>query len=137
MMNIIADTFDEAKVHFIRIDGGTGSSQRKYLCDAFQTDDNVKVALLSITAANAGITLTAAQLVVFAELFWNPGILTQAEDRAHRIGQTDSVVVQYLVAKGTSDDELWPLIQKKLNVLNKAGLSKDNFMDSESHSVSN
>ena len=37
---------------------------------------------------------------------------------------------------GTADDELWPLIQKKLDILNKAGLSKDNFMDSESHSVS-
>ena len=66
---------------------------RKHLSDAFQTDDNVRVALLSITAANSGLTLTAAQLVVFAELFWNPGILTQAEDRAHRIGQTDSVTV--------------------------------------------
>merc|ERR1719225_2372826 len=136
MMNTIADTLDQSKVHFIRIDGGTGSSQRKYLTDAFQTDDNVRVALLSITAANSGLTLTAAQLVIFAELFWNPGILTQAEDRAHRIGQTDCVSVQYLVATGTADDEMWPLIQKKLDTLNKGGLSKDNFMDSESHSVS-
>ena len=135
MLNEIADTLDEAKAHFIRIDGSTASALRKHLCDAFQTDDKVRVALLSITAANSGLTLTAAHLVVFAELFWNPGILTQAEDRAHRIGQTDSVTVQYLVAPGTADDELWPLIQKKLDVLNKAGLSKDNFMDSESHSV--
>ena len=54
MMNDIANTLEKAKIHFIRIDGSTSSSTRKYLCDAFQTDDNVKVALLSITAANAG-----------------------------------------------------------------------------------
>lgn len=100
MMNDIASTLDRCKIRHIRIDGSTSSSLRKHLCDAFQTEDSVRVALLSITAANAGLTLTAAQLVVFAELFWNPGILTQAEDRAHRIGQTDSVTVQYLVATG-------------------------------------
>merc|ERR1712126_579956 len=112
--------------------GGNFSSEaRKTSVDRFQTVDSVKVALLSITAANAGITLTAAQLVVFAELFWNPGVLCQAEDRVHRIGQTDSVVCQYLVARGTADDSLWPMIQKKLVVLNKAGLSKDNFEESE------
>ena len=65
----------------------------------------------------------------------NPGVLTQAEDRAHRIGQTDSVTVQYLVAQGTADDKLWPMIQKKLDVLNKAGLSKDNFSNSDSRNV--
>jgi len=54
-------------------------------------------------------------------------VLTQAEDRAHRIGQQDSVTVQYLVARGTADDYLWPLVQQKLLVLNQAGLSKDNF----------
>jgi len=53
--------------------------------------------------------------------------LTQAEDRAHRIGQRDSVVVEYLIAKGTADDELWTMIKGKLDVLNQAGLSKDNF----------
>merc|ERR1719384_803653 len=108
---------------------------RKTYCDAFQTDDNVRVALLSITAANTGLTLTAAHLVVFSELFWNPGELTQAEDRAHRIGQTDSVTIQYLVALNTADDKLWPMIQKKLEVLNEAGLSKDNFSKSDSRNA--
>jgi len=116
-------------LQFIRIDGSTNGEMRKTLCDRFQTSDACRVAVLSITAANMGITLTAAQLVVFAELFWNPGILTQAEDRAHRIGQRDFVLVQYLVARGTSDDHLWPLVQAKLDVLNKAGLSKDNFCE--------
>uniref|UniRef100_A0A0C9SDK6 Putative chromatin remodeling protein n=1 Tax=Amblyomma americanum TaxID=6943 RepID=A0A0C9SDK6_AMBAM len=88
-----------------------------------------RVAVLSITAANAGITLSSASLVVFAELFWNPGILTQAEDRVHRIGQQNCVVIQYLVAKGTADDYIWPMVCSKLDTLGKAGLSKDSFYD--------
>ena len=56
----------------------------------------------------------------------------QAEDRAHRIGQEDCVIVQYLVAKGTADDHLWPMIQDKLGVLKKAGLSKENSLETES-----
>lgn len=51
----------------------------------------------------------------------------KAEDRVHRIGQTRDVKIYYLVAKTTIDDMLWPLISKKLEILNKAGLSKDNF----------
>ena len=49
-------------------------------------------------------------------------ILCQAEDRVHRIGQTDNVVIRYLLAKETADDYLWPGIQKKIDVLNEVGL---------------
>lgn len=52
-------------------------------------------------------------------------ILCQAEDRVHRIGQTDSVVIRYLLAKGTADDYLWPAIQKKIDVLNEVGLDQN------------
>lgn len=117
--------------NYIRIDGKTNSEQRHFFCRKFQFNDEIRVAILSITAANAGLDLSAANLVVFAELFWNPGILTQAEDRAHRIGQQDVVCVQYLVAAGTSDDYLWPMIQQKLDVLGKAGLIKDDFSSAE------
>ncbi|XP_069705432.1 SWI/SNF-related matrix-associated actin-dependent regulator of chromatin subfamily A-like protein 1 isoform X2 [Periplaneta americana] len=133
----ICDTLMGKKKEYIRIDGNTDSNYRKILCDKFQYEEKYVAAVLSITAANAGITLTAAHLVVFAELYWNPGILTQAEDRAHRIGQDDCVLIQYLVAKGTADDHIWPLIQNKLNVLNKAGLSKDNFMNTETTLLQN
>uniref|UniRef100_K1QRV4 SWI/SNF-related matrix-associated actin-dependent regulator of chromatin subfamily A-like protein 1 n=1 Tax=Magallana gigas TaxID=29159 RepID=K1QRV4_MAGGI len=54
-------------------------------------------------------------------------VLVQAEDRAHRMGQRDMVNVHYLVARGTADDHVWPLVQKKLEVLSKAGLSKEDF----------
>lgn len=59
---------------YIRIDGKTPGEVRQNYVNKFQTKDSVKVAILSITAANTGLTLTAAQLVVFAELFWNPGV---------------------------------------------------------------
>ncbi|XP_022246250.1 SWI/SNF-related matrix-associated actin-dependent regulator of chromatin subfamily A-like protein 1 isoform X2 [Limulus polyphemus] len=135
VLDAICKSIKEKGIQYIRIDGSTSSETRKQLCDKFQFNDTVRVAVLSITAANSGINLTAAHMVIFAELFWNPGILTQAEDRAHRIGQQDSVVVQYLVAQGTADDHIWPLVQKKLEILNKAGLSKDNFSDADTTRV--
>lgn len=135
VLDAISAAIAKQNVDFIRIDGSTSSLSRKEMCDKFQYIDDCLVALLSITAANAGLTLTAANLVIFAELYWNPGILTQAEDRAHRIGQEDCVLVQYLVSPGTVDDHLWPLIQRKLEILNKAGLSKDSFQSSATSSV--
>ncbi|OWF39059.1 SWI/SNF-related matrix-associated actin-dependent regulator of chromatin subfamily A-like protein 1 [Mizuhopecten yessoensis] len=119
------------KQHYIRIDGKTSAEQRNSFCKKFQENEDYRVAILSIMAANAGLNLSSANLVVFGELFWNPGILVQAEDRVHRIGQQDMVTIQYLVSQGTADDHIWPLVQKKLDVLNRAGLSKDNFSEAD------
>ena len=74
----------ENKYGTIRIDGKTPAGMRQPKVDCFQNDPNCRVAILSITAAGVGLTLTAASFVVFAELFYNPGALLQAEDRAHR-----------------------------------------------------
>uniref|UniRef100_A0A8C3K0Y5 SWI/SNF-related matrix-associated actin-dependent regulator of chromatin subfamily A-like protein 1 n=1 Tax=Calidris pygmaea TaxID=425635 RepID=A0A8C3K0Y5_9CHAR len=127
MLDAIVAELEKKHVEYIRIDGSTPSAERQSLCQKFQFSEKQVVAVLSLTAANMGLTLSAADLVVFAELFWNPGVLIQAEDRAHRIGQTSSVNVHYLVAKGTADDYLWPMIQEKIEVLGEAGLSETNF----------
>ncbi|XP_048455337.1 SWI/SNF-related matrix-associated actin-dependent regulator of chromatin subfamily A-like protein 1 [Rhincodon typus] len=107
VLDALCETLEEKKVKFIRIDGSTSSSDRQSLCDQFQFSEQRCVAVLSITAANMGLTLSSADLVVIAELFWNPGILFQAEDRVHRIGQLNCVDIHYLVARGTADDYLW------------------------------
>jgi len=60
----------------------------------------------------------------------------QAEDRVHRIGQQDSVLIKYLIAHGTADDHIWPMIKTKLDLLNKVGLSKDTFDNTELIKVS-
>lgn len=129
VIDAICYTLDESGVHYICIVGSTPSNTRADLVDKFQHSDTCRCAVLSITAANSGITLTAANLVLFAELHWNPGILTQAESRAHRIGQQGSVCVRYLLARRTADDYMWPMLQDKLNVLNDVGLSGDTFED--------
>ncbi|XP_038646256.1 SWI/SNF-related matrix-associated actin-dependent regulator of chromatin subfamily A-like protein 1 [Scyliorhinus canicula] len=134
VLDALCATLRDKGVAFIRIDGSTSSSDRQSLCDRFQFAETRCVAVLSITAANMGLTLSSADLVVMAELFWNPGILFQAEDRVHRIGQTNCVDIHYLVARGTADDYLWPIIQEKVKVLGQAGLSENNFSETETTS---
>ncbi|RZF34038.1 hypothetical protein LSTR_LSTR013433 [Laodelphax striatellus] len=77
----VSQTLIKKGVKFIRIDGKVQTDERKRLCDEFQMDANCRTAVLSIKAANTGLTLTSAQLVVFAELFWNPGHLSREEAR--------------------------------------------------------
>ncbi|VDM57891.1 unnamed protein product [Angiostrongylus costaricensis] len=123
VMDSIQVEVQKRNLKSVRIDGQTLSKDRGNLCQQFQEDPDVMVAILSLTAAGVGITLTAASVVVFAELHWNPGTLLQAEDRAHRVGQKDSVFVQYLVARNTADDVIWPLVQRKLDVLGQVKFS--------------
>ena len=102
----VLDKIEEAisTVKRIRIDGATNPRKRQGYVQAFQNDPSVRVAVLSTTAAGVALTLTASSVVWFAEMFWTPGLLIQAEDRAHRIGQKNDVRVKYFVAKDTLDD---------------------------------
>lgn len=105
----------------IRIDGKVPTSVRAQLVRKFQTCARVRLGLLSMTAAGVGLTLTAASTVLFAELHWTPGVLTQAEDRAHRIGQAhSSVQILYMICKDSSvsvDNMLWDQLGRKIGTL--------------------
>ena len=111
--NIIENKLKQLKVAHVRIDGKTPQTQRDSDVARFQDEPCVRIALLSITTCCLGLTLTAASTIVFAELYSVPKIMEQAEDRAHRIGQTKSVDVHYLVAHGTVDDRILASLAKK------------------------
>lgn len=74
MLDALSDTMKSLKVDHIRIDGTTKQDLRSTYIDRFQTEQSCQVAVLSLKACNSAITLTAASLVVFAELDWNPSV---------------------------------------------------------------
>lgn len=88
MMDGISDMLLKKKVDHIRIDGATPPQTRMNACCEFQTKTTYKAAILSITAAGVGINLTAASTVVFAETYWNPGVLAQVNLRLESIKPT-------------------------------------------------
>ena len=109
-----------AEYGVVEITGKTPQAERQASVDAFQSPDGPRVFIGSITAAGTGITLTAAQMVVFAELDWVPGDVSQAEDRCHRIGQAGSVLVQHVLLDGSLDAKLAQTVVAKQEVADKA-----------------
>ena len=98
------------------ITGNTPAPKRMEQVDRFQTDADCNIFVGNLAAAE-GLTLTAGTHVIFVELQWVPGKHAQMEDRAHRIGQKDSVLCSYLVLEGSLDAHMSRTIVDKLNVI--------------------
>ncbi|KAG2440577.1 hypothetical protein HYH02_010160 [Chlamydomonas schloesseri] len=115
VLNGLQEHLQQSKVMHMRIDGSTPPPEREKAVAAFQRlgPRTPRVALLSLHAAGTGLTLTAATVVVFVELDQSPALLVQAEDRAHRVGQAAHVHVYYLMAKGTLDEQIWAMLDRK------------------------
>ena len=96
----------------VRIDGSTPMARRVEAVEQVQSG-SAEVALLSMGAAGVGLTLTAANRVVFAEIPWTPATLRQCEDRVYRIGQNRSCYVTYLLCEDTLDTRVWGKLLKK------------------------
>uniref|UniRef100_A0A8C3RAS0 ZRAB3 endonuclease n=1 Tax=Cyanoderma ruficeps TaxID=181631 RepID=A0A8C3RAS0_9PASS len=131
MLQACTEAVIESKAHYIRIDGSVPSAERIHLVNQFQKDPDTRVAILSIQAAGQGLTFTAATHVVFAELYWDPGHIKQAEDRAHRIGQCSSVNIHFLIAKGTMDTLMWAMLNRKAKVTGSTLNGKKEKMQAE------
>lgn len=98
-----AAPFKERAVLFM---GGMGDDHRDRCVQSFQRDANVQFFVVTLDAGATGLTLTASAHVIFAEFPWDPAKLGQAEDRAHRIGQRESVLVEHLVLAGSIDVQM-------------------------------
>jgi len=111
------DTLHKINSHFgkqsVYLDGSCSNAQRQYAVDQFQTNDKIKVFVGNLKAAGVGITLTAAEAVIMNDLSFVPGDLSQAEDRAYRYGQKNSVSVYYPLFENTIEKVIYDMVNTK------------------------
>jgi superfamily II DNA or RNA helicase len=122
MLQIIKRAMDDDGVRYAYLDGST--KDRQAVVEWFQSENGPPVFLISLKAGGSGLNLTAADTVIHFDPWWNPAVEDQATDRAHRIGQTKVVTTYRLIAKGTIEEKILELGEKKRELVG-AVLSED------------
>ncbi|AVQ94986.1 calcium-binding protein [Ethanoligenens harbinense] len=115
MLSIIADRLTGDGIGYYVLKGSTSKEERARLTTRFNNDDT-PVFLISLKAGGTGLNLTAADIVIHYDPWWNVSAQNQATDRAHRIGQKSSVQVYKLIAKDTIEEKILKLQQDKLKL---------------------
>ncbi|KAJ4325844.1 DNA-dependent ATPase fun30 [Neodidymelliopsis sp. IMI 364377] len=116
VMDILGWVFDDHDIAYMRMDGSTPIAERQGLMDVFHSDTSIPVFMLSTKSGGAGINLACANKVVIFDSSFNPQDDIQAENRAHRVGQTREVEVVRLVTKDTVEEQIYALGVSKLEL---------------------
>lgn len=130
VMDVLERVLDHLEYPYFRIDGSTPIVERQDMIDEFTANEDIKVFMLSTKAGGTGINLAAANKVVIFDMSFNPQEDLQAENRAHRVGQTREVEVIRLVSRGTIEEKILGLGESKLALDERvAGLVGDGEKD--------
>jgi len=115
------ESLNTIKEHFgktaVKLDGSMSQKERQLSVDEFQNNEKVKVFVGNIKAAAVGITLTAAEVVIFNDLSFLPSDMAQAEDRAYRYGQKNNVLVYYAIYDNTIEKIIYDIVNEKKKVI--------------------
>ncbi|OBT89930.1 hypothetical protein VE02_01495 [Pseudogymnoascus sp. 03VT05] len=131
VLDIIEAVFQTELIQHTRFDGATKVNERQTLIDDFRDDETITAFLLSTGAGGTGVNLMYANKVIIFDSSFNPQDDIQAENRAHRVGQTREVEVVRLVTKGTIEEQIYALGQSKLELDNKVSGEEDMQMKGE------
>jgi superfamily II DNA/RNA helicase len=101
---------------YLRLDGSTGIERRQRYMDRFNNDTKIFCFILSTRSGGLGINLTGADTVIFYDSDWNPAMDAQAQDRAHRIGQTREVHIYRLISEHTIEENILIKAKQKRNL---------------------
>ncbi|KAE8859428.1 hypothetical protein PTNB29_06659 [Pyrenophora teres f. teres] len=116
VMDILGWVFDDHDINFMRMDGSTPIQERQSLMDVFYQDESIQLFMISTKSGGAGINLACANKVIIFDSSFNPQDDIQAENRAHRVGQTREVEVVRLVTKDTVEEQIYALGVSKLEL---------------------
>ena len=111
LLSIVRDRLDAANMPYEYLDGQT--RDRRERVERFQDDGGPKIFLISLKAGGVGLNLTAAEYVFLLDPWWNPAVEAQAIDRAHRIGQTRTVMAYRIIARDTIEERVLTLQDQK------------------------
>lgn len=112
MLAILQERMQKEGIPFLTLTGATPKERRAELVDSFQRGE-ASVFCISLKAGGTGLNLTAADIVIHYDPWWNVAVQNQATDRAHRIGQKNPVTVYKLIAKSTIEEKILRLQEKK------------------------
>jgi SWI/SNF-related matrix-associated actin-dependent regulator 1 of chromatin subfamily A len=110
---------EKYKKNSVILNGSMSKEKKQESVDRFQNEDKVKIFISNIVAGGVGITLTAGEVVVMNDLSFVPAHHSQAEDRAYRYGQKNSVLVYYPVFENTVEKIIYNILQKKKGVIDQ------------------
>lgn len=127
-LTLIRKELDDSNTPYLYLDGGT--KKRQELVDEFQTDETTKVFLISLKAGGVGLNLTAAEYVFILDPWWNPAIEAQAIDRAHRIGQKNTVFSYKFITKNSVEEKILDLQNSKKRLFDELITTEESFMKS-------
>lgn len=116
MLKLIRDRLAEEKIEYLYLDGSTPAPERGFLVNSFN-DGLGKVFLISLKAGGTGLNLTGADTVIHFDPWWNPAVEEQATDRTYRMGQKKSVYVMKLVTRGTIEEKILKLQERKRELI--------------------
>lgn len=128
LLKLVAAKLEERKISFCYLDGST--VDRLGEVHRFQNDASIPVFLISLKAGGTGLNLTGADTVVHFDPWWNPAVEEQATARAHRIGQVRIVNSYKLIARGTVEEKIVSLQQRKKDLIKNTLVSEEAFVRS-------
>jgi len=113
-LSIVKNVIEERGLDYCYLDGST--KDREQQVERFQSDDSVRLFLISLKAGGLGLNLTEADYVFLLDPWWNPAVEAQAIDRAHRIGQTKKVITYKFIVSETVEEKILELQQRKVKL---------------------